>query len=339
MTKLPQEHESNSIKCSRNSIPKVSVVMPVKNAERYIDAAIDSVRIQTMPDLELLVVLNGSTDSSEEIAGHHAAEDSRIRILNCPKTGASYAMNWGVERARADWIARLDADDIWLQHKLEKQLLLVNANPDLGAVATYGEIISESGRVVARFSAGGPTTREEFDCMRNDSLISLLSSSVMFSRRAALEIGGHQVDLATAQDVDFWNRIADKYTILSVPEVSVYYRMHTSSTSSRKFFSQAVNARMVALNMRLRRSGQRELSLVEYRKVEDLWSIRRKLKVALRDRSRYCYRHGGVLLVNKQWQGSLWLIVSVLLYPAAPIKKARHQNVLGRLAKAWRLCL
>lgn len=322
-----------------SAAPRVSVVMPVRNTERYIDEAIRSVRSQTMHDLELLVVLNGSTDASEEIANRHANEDTRIRILKCPETGTSFAMNWGVKHARADWIARLDGDDIWLRQKLEKQLQLVTAHPDLGAVATFGEIVSESGKVVAQFSAGGPINRREFSEMRDDSLISLLSSSVMFSKNASNEVGGHRVDLVTAQDVDFWNRIADKHTILSVPEVAVHYRMHTGSASFRKFFTQATTARMVAWNMRLRRSGKAELDFEEYRKVESRWSKRRKLKIALRDRSRYCYRHGGVLLANNHWQGAFWLIASVLLYPAAPIKKGFHQNLHGGLSRLFRFCL
>lgn len=311
--------------------PRVSVVMPVKDAERFLDEALATARHQTVTDIEILVVLNGSTDASEAIAMTHSAEDARVKVEHCPNIGASQAMNWGVNLARAPWIARLDADDIWLPRKLEKQLELIDANPDIGAVATFGDIISEDGRVVARFSAGGPTSRDEFEQMRNESLIFLLSPSLMFSREISSELGGHQVSLGTAaEDVDFWNRIADNHLILSVPEVLVHYRVHTGSASSLRYFTQALNTRMIEYNMKRRRNGENELGIGDYKKVESSWSLRRKIRVSLRDRSRFYYRRGGALLANKNWRGAWWLLASTLLYPLAPIKKVRRQAMLLR---------
>lgn len=313
--------------------PRVSVVMPVKDAERFLDAAITSARNQTITDIEILVVLNGSTDASEAIALQHASEDSRIRVLHCPTVGASPAMNWGVEAARSPWIARLDADDIWLPEKLERQLDVVDLHRDLGAVATFGEIISESGRAVARFSSGGPTSREEFEEMRDGSLIFLLSPSLMFSRQVSRHIGGHQVDLGTAaEDLDFWNRIADNHLILSVPELLVQYRVHTGSASSQRFLLQALNTRMIEFNMLRRRAGEGEIGIDEYKAIERSWPIRRKIRVGLRDRSRYYYRRGGALLANNEPLGAWWILLSFLLYPSAPFRKFRAQAMMSRVS-------
>lgn len=122
------------------SAPLVSVIMPVLNAERYVGEAIGSVAAQTLGDWELLIVDDGSSDASLAIARHQAARDpGRIRCFQHAggtTEGASASRNLGLEHARGDYVAFLDADDVYLPSTLESQVAVLEAHPDAGA--TYG---------------------------------------------------------------------------------------------------------------------------------------------------------------------------------------------------------
>jgi glycosyltransferase involved in cell wall biosynthesis len=121
--------------------PAVSVIMPCLDMERYIRDSIDSVLAQTYASWELLVVDDGSTDASRGIAGEYARRDSRIRVLRQEggSRGASAARNLGLRHAHGEFIALLDADDVWLPNKLEDQLELLQAHPGIDVL--YGRTL------------------------------------------------------------------------------------------------------------------------------------------------------------------------------------------------------
>ena len=308
--------------------PVVSVVMPVHNSEAHIAEAIESIQSQTFSDFELLVVFNGTTDSSRNIAAKYAAMDKRIKLLECPDIGAAAAMNHGVARAKAPWISRMDSDDIALPEKLERQMLFLSENQDVAALATHGDIVNTSGKRVASFSGKGPTTREDFQRQRL-GLIYLLASSVVFSKEASDRIGGHRVDYHTSQDIEFWSRLADEHTILSIPETLVLYRIHGSSISMRRYFEQCRNARRAEFNMRLRRRGDSELTEQEYLDFEQRQSIITRTRFLLKDRSRYWYRRGASRLADGHVTGSGWIVLSLLTYPPAVVRKVKNQHVVS----------
>jgi glycosyltransferase involved in cell wall biosynthesis len=129
--------------------PIVSVVMPVHNAMPHLDAAIQSILDQTFADFEFIIFDDGSTDGSTERLREWAARDSRIRLshskVNLGPVGSSRAV---VEMASCPLIARMDADDISLPTRLEKQLLLLRQRPDVGLVACACDVIGADGNAV-----------------------------------------------------------------------------------------------------------------------------------------------------------------------------------------------
>ena len=121
--------------------PEISVILPFYNAEQTLEAAIKSILNQSFSNFELLLVDNNSTDQSFSIAGKLAKKDMRIRLLQEKKQGVANAMNCGLKNARGTFIARMDADDISMPDRLEKQLQFLNANPDVDFVGCHVKYI------------------------------------------------------------------------------------------------------------------------------------------------------------------------------------------------------
>lgn len=116
--------------------PEVSIILPYLNAGNTLEAAIESILNQTFRNFELLLVDNNSTDLSYSIAQNFAKKDSRIRVLKEEKKGVPNAMNCGLKNANGKFIARMDADDISLTHRLEKQIQYLHNNPEIGFVGS-----------------------------------------------------------------------------------------------------------------------------------------------------------------------------------------------------------
>ena len=120
-----------------------SIILPVYNGGPYLNEAIESVLSQKFNTWELLIIIDGSTDNSREIATDYAARDSRIRVLQHPggqNKGVSATRNLGILQAKGDWIAPLDSDDIWRPDKLEKELEIIKAYPSLVLIWSKAKI-------------------------------------------------------------------------------------------------------------------------------------------------------------------------------------------------------
>ncbi|MCA1760596.1 MAG: glycosyltransferase [Bacteroidales bacterium] len=125
-------------------MPEVSVILPYFNAENTLAAALESMLNQTFTSFEILLVNNNSTDNSFFITQNFAKQDSRIRLLNETKQGVDHAMNCGLENSRGRFIARMDADDISLPQRLEKQVRFLEENPETGLVGSFVKYVSHS---------------------------------------------------------------------------------------------------------------------------------------------------------------------------------------------------
>src|ERR1051325_1151561 len=110
--------------------PTVSVLLPVYNAERYLESALQSVLGQTFSDFEVIAVDDGSKDNSKKILERFAANDPRIRVISRPNTGIVGALNDGLAVARGEFIARMDADDVALPGRFQAQLDYLRGHPD-----------------------------------------------------------------------------------------------------------------------------------------------------------------------------------------------------------------
>lgn len=216
----------------------VSVIIPAYNGERYIAQSIRSVLDQTVSDLELIIVDDGSTDRTAEIVAELQKTDDRIRCFRQDNSGQAAARNAGISRSRGELIAFLDQDDLWIQNKLELQIKEMNKSQvDLifsnGYVFTGGDIKSEVmlfPTVEGRFSGA-----EMFRLLFMQNRIPVLTALVR--KEALSKIGPLDEDprYQNSDDYDLWLRLASHGAdFLGLPDRLVRYRSHPGQASKDK---------------------------------------------------------------------------------------------------------
>ncbi len=206
--------------------PKLSVVMPVWNGEKYLYEAIQSILNQTESDFEFLLVDDGSTDRSVEIAENF--NDPRIRILSLDHGGIVVALNHGVRAARSNWIARMDADDIAMPDRFEKQLMALLERPEAVMCYTNYNLLMDNGETVK--SRSFPKTHQDLLfqlCWRTP----IAHDSVIFRRDIFEECKGYLPDERHAEDFGLWGRIAEKGLTIGIPQPLLTVRKHGESIS------------------------------------------------------------------------------------------------------------
>ncbi len=229
--------------------PAVSVVMSVRDGERYLAAAIESVLTQTMRDLELVVVDDGSTDSSPQILAAYASKDDRVVVHRHANAGLAISLNRGIGYARSPLIARLDADDVAWPRRLELQLAYLARKPRIGLLGGAVAFIDEHDRQFAevRYPTADAEIRRAFS-----STTPFVHSAVMMRREAFDAVGGYRAALLPAEDLDLWIRIGAVSELANLAETVVSYRIHTgqSSLAELERQSRAVLAARVAWRAR-----------------------------------------------------------------------------------------
>jgi hypothetical protein len=219
--------------------PRVTAVIPVYNGARFIAAAIGSLQRQSLADIEILVVNDGSTDATAEIVTGIAATDPRVRLLQQPRGGQATANNLAETQARAPLLAKLDADDVALPDRLAKQAAFLAANPACGVVATKAWLIDPEGR---RHSVPGrPTSPEAIHAhLFRFHSNPLVTSSVMLRRDVYRTVGGERACFGNCHDLDLWLRLGRMTTIAAIDEPLVEYRVHADQVSLTHVRQQAV---------------------------------------------------------------------------------------------------
>jgi glycosyltransferase involved in cell wall biosynthesis len=193
--------------------------MPVKNGEPYLDQAIESVLGQTRTPHELVVVDGGSTDGSVEIARSYPG----VRCLEQAGSGFAGGWNEGVAAAAGELLAFIDSDDLWEPDKLEKQVALLDARPEVDYVISRVRFFLEPGH------ACPPGFRPEL--LEGDHVANM--PSALLVRRSAFDaVGPFRTDLTIANDIDWFARAKDApLTLATVPEVLVHKRVHDTNLS------------------------------------------------------------------------------------------------------------
>jgi len=215
--------------------------MPVRDGERWIRNAIASVTAQTFADFELLVVDDGSTDKTRQMAAEAAQRDRRIRVIGLPRSGIVTALNRALDEARGKYLARLDADDGARPTRLERQVDFLNAQAAVGLVGSWADIIDVDGRTVGRLQ---PETKAADLARALTKRNPMLHSSVMWRAELCAVDGRYRAAFEGAEDYDLWLRMSERSLLANIPACLVQYRRHADNASERRKLRQMFSARL-----------------------------------------------------------------------------------------------
>lgn len=205
-------------------MPKVTVLMPVYNAEKFLAEAIESILQQSLTDFEFLILDDGSIDNSASIIRSYS--DGRIKFIqNERNLGITATLNKGIELASAEFIARMDADDISYPSRLYKQHSYLQEHPDCCLVGSQTNTISEDKK--QRWKDG---LKSEHTYYNLTFFCSIYHPSVMYRKKIVTEAGMYK--LPYAEDYELWCRLSRKHQLHVLPETLLDYRLSSCSTST-----------------------------------------------------------------------------------------------------------
>ncbi|MEQ9670966.1 glycosyltransferase [Coleofasciculus sp. G2-EDA-02] len=209
-------------------MPLVSVIIPVFNGEKTIKDTIESVLTQTVTDLELIVINDGSNDNTLSVIS--PIDDSRLKLFSYANAGLAASRNRGISQAAGKYISFIDADDLWTADKLEAQIKALGANPKAGVAYSWTDWIDESGQFLR---PGGHIIANGYvydKLLLRDFIEG--GSNVLVLAKAFAEVGGFDQSLNAVEDWDMWLRLAARYEFVCVPSPQILYRISPNSMST-----------------------------------------------------------------------------------------------------------
>jgi len=210
--------------------PCVSILLPVRNGWPYLPRCLDSIRAQTIADWELVVVDDGADSASVGELTRMAGQDSRVRIMRMPEhRGVSDALNYGLQYCRGEFVARMDADDVCVPQRLERQRDFLRQNIQVLAVGCWTLRID---------SDGDPIGLSRWSCEHLDIEQELLEGrggvphpGAMIRATAMAAVHGYRPEFPYAQDKDLWLRLSELGRLANLPEMLLHYREHGANVS------------------------------------------------------------------------------------------------------------
>jgi glycosyltransferase involved in cell wall biosynthesis len=297
-------------------MPTVSVLMPVYNAEPYLAEAVESILGQTFADFELLIVNDGSTDRSVAILERYAARDGRIRLTSRPNTGYAAALNELLHLADAEFVARMDADDVALPQRLARQVDFLRTHPEVVCVGTAVRLIDAAGRFLGDAHPGMDHEEIQRRALAGDCPLN--HPSTMMRRAAVQAVGGYHLEFQPAEDLDLWLRLAEVGQLTNLPEVLMKYRQHARSFSEQHQRLQLErSAAAVVEACRRRGIPPRDVVVSPWRPVDRRSRMQTYIGYGRRGFERSDYRmalhYGLQALAQVPWDPSGWRLLARIL--------------------------
>src|SRR3972149_11032387 len=221
-----------------SSNPKISVIIPLYNHEKYIREAVYSVLEQSIQDFELIIINDGSRDKSEEVV--KSIKDDRIKYFYQENQGAHNTINRGIQLAQGEYVSILNSDDVYYKNRFEEALKVLESDSSIRAVFSHMEFIDEKGDFI-RFSRGAEDNWKDKNegtsfKGKNDVVIDLLAgnflmtTSNLFCRRRVFKDIGYFSNLRYAHDYDFFLRLCSRFKVHVIESPLLKYRKHSSNT-------------------------------------------------------------------------------------------------------------
>ena len=257
-----------------SAVPRVSVLMTIYNAAPFLRRTLDTLSAQTFGDWELVAVENGSRDDSRRILSEWG--DPRLRAIELPENiGRTPALRLGLEHARGEYVAVLDADDLCLPDRLQREVEYLDAHRDVVLVGTWTDCVDAQDRVVDHYRP--PSSHDALmDVFASTNPI--VHSAAMYRTQVAREVGGYPPELAHSQDFGLWVRMLKRGRVAVIEETLCLFRIAPGSMTQ----SQRYRVDAALDHLRLLRVIREELPLTRAARLRN----REELAVA---RARYAW--------------------------------------------------
>ncbi len=213
--------------------PLVSVIIPAYKAEKFLPETLESVLDQTYENLEIIVVDDGSPESLEPVVAPYLEKDARIKFFRKPNGGVSSARNFGYKKSRGDFVSFLDADDVWFKENVQKKVeALLNTSAEFGYVHSKVEVIDENSKPTGEILEGKEGDILIDLLLWDKKAISARCANLLYKREVLEKTGLFNEELSTAADQELTFRLAKHYKGIYLPEVLLYYRIHSNNMHS-----------------------------------------------------------------------------------------------------------
>ena len=224
-------------------IPEISVIIPVFNAAPFLKESIESILNQTFSDFELLILNDKSTDKSLEIIKKFQLQDNRIIIIDkAQNTGPANLRNEGINAAKGNFIALMDADDISLPTRFEKQIAVLKNNPEIGVCGTWFTFFGSEKNKIIKHSINSDAIKVSFLHSCN-----IGNPTVMFKKEVLGDLKFDN-DYVPVEDYDLWSRLLAKTSFYNIPESLLNYRQHNNNISKTKIANVNRSVQKVKIN-------------------------------------------------------------------------------------------
>ena len=227
---------------NHSNLPRISVLMPVYNAERYVAEAIESILKQTFSDFEFIIIDDGSTDNSNQILQYYASQDQRIRLFSRENRGLVSTLNEMIGMARGPLLARMDADDISYPDRFAKQVEFLETHQGVACLSGSFELIDGKGRLLTRLFL--PEGDDEIQKMNLAGHTSLCHPCAMIRSKAVIDVGCYDPAYPYAEDLDLWLRLGEVGSLANLQDCILKYRLHNISVSESRGEEQQRDTRL-----------------------------------------------------------------------------------------------
>lgn len=233
----------------------LDVLLPVKDGMPYLEEAIKSVLGQTFSDFTLLVIDDGSSDQTAEVVTAFAESDSRVNLVSCDGSGLIDALNQGLNLSTSPFIARMDADDVSMPARFERQISYLRTHSDVDVVGCWTELIDQKGQLLGTITEyPGSPTELLHDLFSNKN--PLAHPTVMMRGDKVKTLGGYRKALEAAEDFDLWLRVAETGKLANLAEPLLRYRLHPGQVSARRRLAQSFASELAFICSEERRANK-----------------------------------------------------------------------------------
>jgi glycosyltransferase involved in cell wall biosynthesis len=306
----------------------VSVLMPVYNAQKFIEDAIRSVLEQTFGEFDFYIINDASNDNSKKIIEKYSAIDPRIKFIDLKENkGMAYALNLGLKISNSEWIVRMDADDIMLPNRIERQLDFLKNNSGVKVASCRAYYIDLNNRILGKTANHLKNIQDFNELINKNEVIGLLHPGVIMHRETVLFYGGYRGKFWPAEDIDLWTRLSENgCQILIQDEILMYYRIHPDSAVTSDFFNTRLQYEWVRACKRARMENKAEPSKEVFL---NEWNSLGRLKLLNNYRKMYSkknYREAGFYLISHKYlKGIINLLKAIVLQPEYVLRRLINQ--------------